>query len=284
MELCPLGALGELFIGGVGVARGYLNRPDLTAERFVPDPFSHEPGARLYRSGDLASRLPDGNIEFVGRSDHQIKIRGYRVELGEIETALRRHQAVVEAVAVMREDSPGDRRIVAYISCSERAADTDSLRDYIKKRIPDYMIPSAFVFVDSWPLNSSGKIDREKLPSPNDSTGKADYIAPRTPIEKRLAEIWVEILHVKQVGSDDNFFHLGGHSLLGTQLISRVREAFEVDLPLKELFTGNPTLTGLSLAIEQRLIESASAADIITELDKLNELSDEEVKALLSDR
>lgn len=235
----PIGVSGELYIGGAGVARGYLNRPELTAEKFVQSPFSNEPGARLYRTGDLARYLSDGNIEFVGRIDNQVKIRGYRIELGEIEAALGQHPAIHECIALMREDSPGDKRLVAYVvAATERAAAPDELRMFLNERLPNFMIPAVFVFIAALPLTPNGKVDRKTLPLPVlDQGGSNDrYVAPRTAAEKLLAEIWSEILQVDRVGVDDNFFELGGHSLVALRLVGEMEKRLDCNVPVALLF------------------------------------------------
>ena len=254
MNPVPIGVPGEVYIGGVGVARGYLNRPELTAERFVLDPFSADPKGRLYRTGDLARYRPDGNIEFLGRIDHQVKIRGFRIELGEIEAVLQRHAAVREAVVVAREDEPGVKRLVAYlVSASKPAPSVSELRSFLLKGLPDYMIPSVFVVIDSLPLTPSGKVDRRALPVPSgDWVATADrYVAPRTAVEEVVAGMWAEVLRVARVGVEDNFFELGGHSLLATQIVSRIRDHFQVELPLRALFE-RPTVAGLAEIVDRQ--------------------------------
>ncbi|MGE0127962.1 MAG: amino acid adenylation domain-containing protein [Blastocatellales bacterium] len=248
----PAGLIGELYIGGDGLARGYLNRPDLTAERWIPNPFSGTAGERLYATGDLARYLSDGNIEFLGRKDHQVKIHGFRIELGEIETALGKHPAIQDAVVLAREDSPGEKRLVAYVTPKPEAAFTTAeLREFVEQKLPHYMTPSAFVMLDTLPLTPNGKVDRKRLPAP-DVVGlerAGDLIAPRGPIEESLAPMWADVLGLDQVGVDDNFFDLGGHSLRATQIISRVREAFQVELPLRAFFE-SPTVAELARRIE----------------------------------
>jgi amino acid adenylation domain-containing protein len=253
LEPVPVGVRGELCIGGLGVSRGYLRRPSLTAERFIPDPFSDQPGARLYRTGDLARYLPDGQIEFLGRLDHQVKIRGYRVELGEIETTLSQHPEVRDAVAMVREDTPAGRRLVAYVVPvqPESSPTTSELRRYLKQTLPDHMVPSAFVSLPALPLMPNGKVDRRALPVPGTlrpDLGEA-FVAPRTPVEKVLAGIWAEVLALEQIGIHDEFFDLGGHSLLATQIVSRVRQTFQVELPLRRLFE-TPTVADLAARVE----------------------------------
>ena len=248
----PIGVAAELYIGGAGVARGYLNRPEITAEKFVPDPYSVKPGARLYRTGDLACYLPDGNIEYLGRVDHQVKIRGFRIELGEIESVLSQHPSVLENVVMAREDASGDNRLVAYVITRNKASVTISaLRDFLKEKLPDYMVPSQFVFLDSLPLTPNGKLDRAALPRPDQTRPElmVTFVAPRTSVEALLAELWAEVLNLERVGIYDNFFELGGHSLLATQIVSRVRTAFQMELPLRSLFE-NPTIEGFANTIQ----------------------------------
>lgn len=245
----PVGVPGELYIGGDGLARGYLNRPELTAERFVASPL--KPGARIYRTGDLARWLPDGTIGFLGRVDHQVKIRGFRIELGEIETALGAHTQVKQAVVVAREEGAGEKRLVAYLVPDPAQPPTAlELRAFLKESLPDYMIPTAFVALEAMPLTPNGKVDRKALPAPEAGalvSGEA-YVAPRGPIEAALARIWAEVLGLERVGIHDSFFALGGHSLLGIRLLSRVRETFSVNLPLRVLFE-TPTIAELALAV-----------------------------------
>jgi amino acid adenylation domain-containing protein len=258
MQMVALGASGELYVGGDGLARGYWQRPEQTAERFVPHPFSTEGGTCLYRTGDVVRYLGDGNLEFIGRADEQVKIRGFRIELGEIESVLSAHQSVREVIVIAREDTPGDKRLVAYLVSDEaqEALDDGVLRAYLKERLPDYMIPSAYVFLDALPLTPNGKVDRKALPEPEhrrlDSEG--EYVAARTPVEELLVSIWQQVLGLARIGIHDNFFDLGGHSLLATQLISRLRHTFTLELPLRLLFE-HPTIAALASAIE-----SASAA------------------------
>jgi amino acid adenylation domain-containing protein len=244
----PIGVAGQMHIGGVGLARGYLNQPELTAAKFIPDPFSAEPGARMYQTGDLARYLHDGNIEFLGRADHQVKIRGFRIEPGEIEAALGQHPAVRKAVVLAREDAPGEKRLVAYVVAESTA---DELRRFLKDKLPDQMVPAVFVLLDALPLLSNGKIDRRALPAPDRTRPELDrtFVAPRTPTEELLVGIWAQVLDLGRVGIHDNFFDLGGHSLLATQAVSRMRDAFQVDIPLRRLFEV-PTVAGLAESIE----------------------------------
>ncbi|NDC22381.1 amino acid adenylation domain-containing protein, partial [bacterium] len=292
----PVGVNGEIYIGGAGLARGYLNRPDLTAEKFVPNPFIREEtlkekdkthqSLRLYRTGDLARYLPDGNIEFIGRIDDQVKIRGFRIELGEIESTLLHHGDVNQAVVIAREDEPGHKQLVAYVMPQERILSsldqetlltssakedfavlkgeklpslTEDLRQYLALSLPDYMIPSFFVFIDKIPLTSNGKIDRKALPTPDLSLRQVgdEYVAPQTTLQQELCAIWSEVLRIEKIGIYDNFFKLGGHSLLATQVISRIRHTYTIDLPLRALFE-HPTLQALSQDIEQLTEKSLS--------------------------
>ncbi len=247
----PLGAAGELCIGGLGVARGYLGRPELTAERFIPDPLSGEPGARLYRTGDLARLRPDGLLESLGRIDHQVKLRGFRIELGEIEAALRRHPAVSEAVVLLREDRAGDPRLTAYLGLIPGADSPTELRRDLAQRLPDYMIPAAFVPLPALPRNANGKVDRKALAAIlPEGTVAGPRIAPRTPVEEVLAGLWAQVLEVEKVGAFDDFFDLGGHSLLATQLVMRIRDAFGVELPLRAIFQA-PTLAAQAERVEE---------------------------------
>jgi amino acid adenylation domain-containing protein len=244
----PIGVPGELYIGGDGVARGYLNLPDLTAEKFIPNPYSDDPKARLYKTGDLARYLPDGNIEFIGRKDHQVKIRGFRVELGEVETLLRQHPAVRQVIVLAREDMPGDKRLAAYIVLHpQRTPTVSELRSFLKTKLPHYMVPSAFVFLDSLPLTPNGKIDRKALPVPDPTNSELEnsFVAPRNPVERQLREIWEKILGTQPIGVRDNFFDLGGHSLLAVRLIAQIEESFGKDLPLAALFQA-PTIEQLA--------------------------------------
>jgi amino acid adenylation domain-containing protein len=252
LQPLPMGVAGELYIGGLGIGQGYLHRPDLTAERFIPNPFSTEPGTRLYKTGDLGRYLPDGTVEFIGRSDHQVKIRGFRIELAEIEAVLCQHPSVREAVVVAREDS-GEKRLVAYLVSNDQSlenANFSNCRSFLKERLPDYMMPSTFVMLEALPLTPNGKVNRQALPAPEQVRLQTHpQKTPRTPVEEVIAGIWAQILSVGQVNIDDNFFELGGHSLLATQVVSQLHAAFQVDLPLRSLFE-SPTVTALAERIE----------------------------------
>jgi thioesterase domain-containing protein/aryl carrier-like protein len=241
----PRGAVGELYIGGAGVARGYLNRPELTAERFVRDPFSEDADARLYKTGDLARYLPDGNLEFVGRNDEQVKIRGFRIEPGEIEACLTAHPQVRNAVVVATGEGLA-KRLVAYVQAEADEQLASTLRAQVAASLPEYMVPSAFVWLDAFPLTPNGKLDRRALPAPDDAAlAHQAYEAPQGELETTLAAIWAELLGVERVGRHDSFFALGGHSLLAMRLINRVRTALGVDLAIRTLFEV-PTLAGLA--------------------------------------
>ncbi|MGH7829948.1 MAG: non-ribosomal peptide synthetase, partial [Candidatus Binatia bacterium] len=359
LQPVPIGIPGDLYIGGDGLARGYLNRPDLTREKFIPHPFSDDPGARLYKTGDLARYLPDGNIEFLGRLDHQVKLRGFRIELGEIETALAQHPAVRETVVLAREefDNPqstvpkttadrrpmtaeerrktddrrpmtednatasfsspstvgglrssspersavgglpssfpqsairnpqsSEKRLVAYVVLNpELSPSVSELRSFLKEKLPEYMVPSAFVMLAALPLTPNGKVDRKSLPAPDRSRPEQEnpFVAPSTPEETTIADIWAKVLKVDRVGAHDNFFDLGGHSLLATQVVSRIRQALDVDLPLRALFE-NPTVEQLAAVIGQNQAEGARQEELARMLAGVEALSDDEAQRLLA--
>ncbi|KOV96061.1 non-ribosomal peptide synthetase [Streptomyces sp. NRRL B-3648] len=270
----PAGVPGELYLGGVRLARGYHRRPDLTADRFVPDPFATEPGRRLYRTGDLTRHRPDGTIEFLGRIDHQVKVRGLRIELGEIEAALARHPALQEAVVTAPQTAPGERRLAAYLVArpGSPVPDVAELRAHLGALLPEYMIPSVWVPLDAFPLTASKKIDRKALPDASAALAGAarEHLAPRDPVEEAVAAIWSEVLGVRRIGVQDDFFALGGHSLLATRVLARLRETFAVELPLRLLFEAT-TVARLSEAVSE-----AVEADIAA-------LSDHEVAGLLAE-
>ena len=247
----PIGVPGELCIGGVGLARGYLNRPELTEEKFVRDPFSADAKGMLYRTGDRARYRADGTLEYLGRIDTQIKLRGFRVELGEIENALVAIDEVQSSVVLVREDTPGDQRLVAYVIATPGADQHTpaSLRQQLKTSLPDFMVPTAFVWLNEWPMNANGKLDRKALPAPADTdTATAERVAPRTPTEHAVAAIWQEILH-RDVGVEDDFFELGGHSLLALRTLARIADQFGPRIPLRALFDA-PTIAKLSVLID----------------------------------
>ncbi|MET0396030.1 MAG: amino acid adenylation domain-containing protein, partial [Longimicrobiaceae bacterium] len=283
-EPVPVGVPGELYVGGAGVARGYGGRPELTAARFVPDPFGGGSGARLYRTGDRVRWLPRGELEFLGRVDAQVKVRGFRVEPGEVEAALRAHPGVADAAVVAREDEPGRgaHRLVAYVVARGGAApETAGLRAHLRERLPEHMVPSAFVALERLPLTPNGKLDRAALPAPDTAAGGREYVAPRTPLEEVLAAIYAEVLRTEPVGIHDDFFELGGHSLLATRVASRVREAFGVEMPVRVLFEA-PSVAALGERVST-LQPTARVEDweMEEEMAKLAELSEEEVQRLL---
>jgi acyl carrier protein len=259
LRTAPVGVTGELYIGGTGLARGYRDRPGLTAERFIPNPFCRAPGDRLYRTGDLARWRPDGTLECLGRDDHQVKVRGFRVELGEIEAALSAHPAVREAAVTARPDATGEKGLAAYLVPRGEGAGpptTVDLRRWLQGRLPEYMVPSAFVVLDAMPMTPNGKVDRKALPDPARArlAEGVDFIPPRGPIEEALAEAWAELLGVDRVGAHDDFFERGGHSLMAMQLLGRIQRLFEVEAPLKD-FIEEPTLSNLAQLIERALAD-----------------------------
>ncbi|MFM8277089.1 MAG: amino acid adenylation domain-containing protein, partial [Cyanobium sp.] len=254
-QVVPIGVAGEIYIGGVGVARGYLNRPELTAERFLPDPFASQPQAKMYRTGDLARWLPDGNLEFLGRVDFQVKIRGFRIELGEIEAALRSGDGMRDAVVLAREDVLGEKRLVAYVTADAAAGSTDPadlpprLQAHLQSRLPEYMVPAAFVVLEAFPLTPNGKLDRKALPAPEaEAYASSAYEPPVGPVEQTLAALWSELLRIEQVGRHDDFLALGGHSLLAVQLISRLRVSLGLEVSLAELFA-HPVLADFAAGL-----------------------------------
>jgi len=280
----PIGVPGELHVGGDGLAQGYLNRPELTAEKFIGNPFSSNGKSRLYKTGDLARYLPDGNIDFLGRIDDQVKFRGYRIELGEIEAVLGQHDAIQQAVVVAREDQPGDRRLVAYAVASPgMSALASELRSYLQQKLPEYMVPAAFMFLESMPLTGNGKLDRKALPAPEQTRPdlNEEYTAPRTADEELLAGIWSEVLKVKKVGIYDNFFDLGGHSLLATQVVSRIRSAFSIEFPLRSLFE-LPTIAEVAAMIEQNQAKQASAPALAQMLSEVEAMTEEEAEKIVA--
>jgi amino acid adenylation domain-containing protein len=284
-HLVPIGVAGELYVGGAGLARGYLHQPDLTAERFVPNPFSHEPGSLLYKTGDLVRYRSDGDLEYLGRIDHQVKIRGFRIELGEIESVLAQHPCVQEAVVVMHEDALGGKSLAAYIVARDGQLPTAiELRHFVAAKLPEYMVPSNFALIKAFPLTPNGKVNRRALPALDMTYSKSStlYVAPSNQAEHALANVWQEILHVEQVGVHDNFFDLGGHSLLATQLLSRVRDTFAVELPMRQFFAG-PTIAEMALSLAQEqlgnVMDEQNLAALLSEAENL---SDQELQRLIS--
>ncbi len=277
----PVGVTGALYIGGEGLARGYLKRPDLTAENFIPDLLGGEAGARLYRTGDLARYLPDGSLEFVGRGDDQVKLRGYRIQLSEIEGVLDEHPAIRQAAVLMIEDKPGVKRLAAYVTQDKQhELAVDQLREFLKERLPDYMIPSAYTLLEEFPYTPNGKLDRRALPAPDKSRAYLErgYVAPRTEVEEELSQIWADLLHVERVGIEENFFDAGGHSLLATQLLSRIRSNFAVELTLREFFL-SPVLKDLAETIEDRMLIGGDSAKLDRMLDALEGMDDTEAQS-----
>jgi amino acid adenylation domain-containing protein len=266
-----IGEIGELYIGGDGLARGYVNRPELTAEKFIPDPFRGGQ-ARMYRSGDLVRHRQNGNIEWLGRIDQQIKVRGYRVELGEIEAALKDQPEIKQAIVIAREDARGDKQLTAYLVASACGApDPDELRERLKQRLPDYMLPSAFVFLEKLPVSLNGKIDRSALPLPRaipSVTEKQEHAPSRTQLERKLAGLWSELLHRKDVGIRENFFDMGGHSLSAMRVAAWIRSELELDMPVFVLFE-NPTVESLAKAIEGLRVSMHSEEDLLRMLDEI---------------
>jgi acyl carrier protein len=253
----PVGVPGEAYVGGDGVVRGYLERPGLTAERFVPNPFAVEPGARMYRTGDRLRWKADGKLEFVGRVDEQVKIRGFRIEPGEIEAVLTAHAGVHEARVIVREDEPGKQRLVAYVVGS---VDAEELRGHLRESLPEYMVPGAFVVLEALPLTPNGKLDRKALPAPEHAADTDRYVAPRTPVEEVLAEIWAEVLRLERVGVHDSFFDLGGHSLLIMRLLAKIQATFDLEISIRTVFS-MPTLEAMAGEIERRIYEDVETMD-----------------------
>jgi amino acid adenylation domain-containing protein len=274
----PLGVVGDLYIAGAGLARGYWQQPDRTAERFVPDPFSAQPGGRLYATGDRARFHPDGSLQFLGRRDTQVKLRGYRLELGEIESVLHTHPGVQQCAVVLHDQAGTDQRLVAYVVASApHPLSSRDLRQFLQQSLPDYMLPASFVFLDALPLTPNGKLDRRALPAPPQERPEleAGYVAPRTPTEQHLARLWADLLRVEQVGLHDNFFELGGHSLLATQLVYGVRNAFQVEISLLNLFE-TPTVAGLASSIAQRKAVQTEDVPALTSLPTLAPAADQQ--------
>jgi amino acid adenylation domain-containing protein len=284
LQPVPIGVPGELYIGGAGLARGYLNSPELTAAKFRSNPWSDKPRAKLYKTGDRVRYLSDGNLEFLGRIDNQVKIRGFRIELGEIESVLKQHPEVREVVVLDREEELGVKSLVAYVVPRQgNIFSASELRRFLKEKLPEYMMPSAFVPLKNLPLTPNGKVDRQALPSPDMARPDLEdtFVAPQTPIEESLARIWAEVLRLEKVGVHDNFFDLGGHSLLVTQVVSRLRDTFEVELPLSKFFEA-PNVADLAVIITQRLAEETDSEMLAKTFAELEQLSEEEVQALLA--
>ena len=288
LEPVPIGVSGEVYFGGIGVGRGYLGEPQRTAEVFIADPFSKEPGARLYKTGDLArfivregeTKLPNGSLDFLGRIDHQVKIRGFRIELEEIEAVLREHPSIGETLVIAHGAASQEKQLVAYIVAWQQPVPTISeLRNFLKAKLPDYMIPGIFMPLDAMPLNSNGKIERRALPEPYVTMAALDttFVAPSTPIEEKLAEVWREMLALERVGIHDNFFEVGGHSLLATRLVSHLHNTFQIELSLRTIFEA-PTISEQAEIIVQRLAEQVDSAMLAA----LEELSPDDLRTVLN--
>jgi hypothetical protein len=299
-EPVPVGVAGEMYVGGAGVARGYLNRPELTAERFLADPFAAEKGARMYKTGDLARWQAGGTIEFLGRNDFQVKIRGFRIELGEIEAGLAEHPGVREAAVIARTDAHGEKRLVAYYTAANanKQSGAAEFRAFLSSKLPDYMVPAAYVRMERMPLTVNGKLDRKALPMPEGNVyAFRAYEAPHGEVESRLVGIWADLLNVGRVGRQDNFFELGGHSLLAMQVTARIRRMFEVELAVRSVFEA-PTIASLALEVQKaeamglkarspipQGLRHAAAADASQEalLIQLEKLSAQDARNLLKD-
>jgi amino acid adenylation domain-containing protein len=268
----PMGTAGELHIGGMGVARGYRNRPDLTGERFIPNPFGANPGERLFKTGDVARFLADGQIAFLGRRDEQVKVRGFRVELNEVTATLNEHPDIQQSVVLAREAAPGDTRLIAYFVAVPRSQPTlGELRNFLEARLPDFMVPATFVRLEKLPLTANGKVDRKSLPAADETNILRDssYTAPRTDIEKTIAGILERLLELEHVDVEENFFALGGHSLMGAQLVARLRDTFGIEMPLRVIFEA-PSVAELSSEIDRLLVAKVEA------------MSEKEVQSLLN--
>jgi amino acid adenylation domain-containing protein len=278
----PIGAEGEIYVEGPGLGLGYLGQPDLTAEKFIPSPYSRTPGARLYKTGDLARFRSDGEMEFVSRVDDQVKIRGIRIELGEIRSVLSQHPGVRHSAVVAVGDRPERKRLVAYVAPKAEGALTSvDLRDFLKRKLPDYMIPAAFMMMDALPLTPSGKVNRQALPATDHTTAQKTFVAPRTPVEEVLARIWAEVLGLERVGVYDDFFELGGHSLAVTQIISQVVEQFNVEPSLRLLFEA-PTVADMAIVVTQAQAKKTGAENLAPMLADLESLSDEDAQELVA--
>lgn len=281
LQPVPVGIAGELYIGGPSVSRGYLNRDALTAERFIANPFIADAG-RLYRTGDRVRYLPDGNLEFLGRVDDQVKLRGFRLELGEIEAVLRQQATVREAVVILREDEPDHPRLVGYVVPASTTFEAETVRQDLSRILPDYMVPAALVPLPELPLTPNGKVDRQALPRPEQQQLQPKiFVAPRNPTEQMIAEIWAEVLGIEQVGIEDNFFALGGHSLMATQVVSRLRSAFQVEFSLQALFEA-PTVAGIAPLITQQLATQTDDQLLAQMLAEIEQLSDTEAQTVLA--
>ena len=284
-QLVPPGSTGRLFIGGDGLARGYLGNDELTGQRFISDPFSADSSSRLYDTGDLARMHPKGFVECIGRNDSQVKVRGFRIELGEIESVLNDYDSVSKAAVIVWEESPGDHKLAAYYETSaEPKPGNSELRGFLRTKLPEYMVPSYFISMDSMPLTPNGKIDRKALPAPNthEVSSELPFEPPRTPTEQLVAEVWAEVLKIEKIGIHDNFFDLGGHSLQATRVTTRLNQQTNLDIPLRTFFE-NPTIEELSLAITELQVSQEDDQDVMRMIEELEDLSEEEISALLRD-
>ncbi len=280
LQPLPIGVPGELLIGGEGLARGYLNREELTAERFITNPFNA--GERLYRTGDIARYRADGQLEVLGRIDHQVKVRGFRIECGEIESVLSTHPIIEQVVVDAQLDNTGENRLIAYYISQGDSITAAELREYLKRSLPDYMLPSVFIKLDAFPLTPNGKIDKKVLPSPSGASDELTqiYVPPENSVQTQLCSIWADVLGIERVGIRDNFFDLGGHSLQASRVIARLRETLQFDVPLR-LFFENPTIADLALAITELQASQEADDDILQMIEELEDLTEEEVAALL---
>ena len=286
MQPVPPGVVGEIYIAGDGLARGYLNRAALTEETFLSNPFSQQLGARLYKTGDRARRLNDGSFQFVGRADSQVKVRGFRVELGEIESMLLEHPAIQTLAVVTREGGAGDTQLVAYfVPHPGQAVAGDQLRQFLAERVPSYMLPAVFIQLDSLPITANGKVDLKRLPAPEEArpVPTSNVVAPRDAVEEVLAGHWAQTLNVSSVSIHDNFFELGGNSIGATQMISHLQEFFPTEDPLLSFFFENPTVAGVAQAIRDNEVEAGHSEKIAQILSRASDLTDEEMEALLSE-
>jgi acyl-coenzyme A synthetase/AMP-(fatty) acid ligase/acyl carrier protein len=263
LQPVPVGVAGQLHIGGHGLARGYLGRPELTLEKFIANPFSQDKQSRIYKTGDWARYLPDGTVECLGRIDHQVKIRGFRIELGEVETALRQHATIANAVVTAREDAAGEKRLIGYLVPRNGPPSVGELREFIRTKLPAYMVPTHFVIMSEFPLTPNGKIDMRKLPTPEATAPMArNYVAPRNDHERALAEVWQEVLRLGQISIEDDFFELGADSLSATRAFARINRKFGIDLPLRAIFE-NPTVAGMAGLVQNAQIGSESRPSIM---------------------
>jgi acyl carrier protein len=263
LRLLPVGVAGELHIGGHGLARGYLGRPELTAEKFIANPFDRNGPSRLYKTGDWARYQPDGTVECLGRIDHQVKIRGFRIELGEVETALRQHPAVANALVTARENASGHKQLVSYLATRNGPPDVRELREFVRSKLPAYMVPTHFVIMKEFPLTPNGKIDARRLPAPEETTAVSrNFVAPRNEHEQALVEVWKEVLTLGQISVEDDFFELGADSLSATRAFARINRRFGTDLPLRAIFE-NPTVAALAGVVKNAKIRSVSRPIVV---------------------